>query len=156
MTLTMNDAMEKLPASCSAEDKVRVLGQAYMSFALANPHLFDILFSWTPEFERITNDCIEAGAGCEQLLHNTIIELLTQEGAPPSEYQAAVASFSAWSLVHGVSTLLKTGAVEGAIFCDNWPESFSARNPASQAQVIDHLLTIQVEGLKAAAKRLQP
>lgn len=156
MTETMKEAMAKLPATCAAEDKMRALGRAYMSFALTNPHLFDILFSWTPEFERVTPDCIEAGAGCEQLLHNTISELLTQEGAAPSEYQAAVASFSAWSLVHGISTLLKTGAVEGAIFCDNWPESFSSRNPESQARVIDHLLTIQVEGLKAAAKRLQP
>lgn len=156
MTQAMNDAMALLPESCSAEDKLRALGQGYMSFALTNPHLFDILFSWTPEFERVTPACIEAGAGCEQLLHNTIIELLTQEGVPPSEYQAAVASFSAWSLVHGISTLLKTGSVEGAIYCENWPESFSSRHPESQARVIDHLLTIQAEGLKAAAKHLKP
>jgi AcrR family transcriptional regulator len=151
----MTDSLASLTPNSSAEDKVRALGRAYMAFALSKPHLFDTLFSWNPDFERITPECIEAGAGSENMLRTTLVELIREQGAEPTEYQASVASFSAWSLVHGISTLLKTGSVEGAIHCDNWPESFSSRNPESQARVIDHLLTIEIEGLKAAVAQFQ-
>ncbi|MDQ2078004.1 TetR/AcrR family transcriptional regulator [Marinimicrobium sp. ABcell2] len=152
---TMAESLEALPANSRAEDKVKALGHAYMHFALEKPHLFDTLFSWNPDFERITPECIEAGVCSESMLRDTLIELIREQGAEATEYQASVASFSAWSLVHGISTLLKTGSVEGAIYCDNWPETFSSRHPESQARVIDHLLTIEIEGLKVAVTKCQ-
>jgi AcrR family transcriptional regulator len=154
LSAAMAGAIAQLPANACPEDRVRALGQAYIAFAAQNPSLFDVLFSWTPEFERITTDCMDAGASSEGLLRNTLIELLTAQGSEPTEYHAAVVSFSAWALVHGISTLLKTGSVEGAIYCENWPEDFSARHPESHARVIDHLLTIQIEGLKATAAKI--
>lgn len=155
LSQAMESSLAALPEPNSAEDKVRALGHAYMGYALDNPHLFDTLFSWTPDFSRITQECVEAGAGGENMLRATMVELLAEQGCTPTEYQAALASFSAWSLVHGISTLLKTGSVEGAIYCKNWPESFSPQHPDSHARVIDHLLTIQIEGLKASVGRLQ-
>lgn len=151
----MEQALANLPDPSSSEDKVRALGRAYIDFAVTNPHLFDTLFSWNPDFARITPECIEAGSCSEHLLRTTLIELLADQGVTCTENQAAVASFSAWALVHGISTLLKTGSVEGAIHCDNWPEDFSSRHPESQARIIDQLLDIQIAGLKGAVANIR-
>lgn len=151
----IRDALAALPHTCSAEVRLRELGKAYVRFAVNNPHLFDLLFSWTPDFARITPECAEEGCSGEKVVRDTIIELLQEQGLELSEYQAAVASFSTWSLVHGISTLLKSGSVEGAIHCEHWPPSFSAAYPESQAKILDHLLSIQIEGLKAAAAKCQ-
>lgn len=151
----IRDALSALPPECSAEDKIRKLGKAYMHFAVSTPHLFDVLFSWTPDFARITPECAQQGCSGEKIVRDTIIELLQEQGIELNEYQAAVASFSTWSLVHGISTLLKSGSVEGAIHCEHWPASFSAAHPESQSKILDHLLTIQIEGIKAAATACQ-
>lgn len=140
----------------SPEAKVRTLAHGYMNFAVANPNLFDTLFAWTPDLSRITDDCIQAGTDSEGLLRSALIELLQENGNPPSEYQSAVASFSAWSLIHGVSTLLKSGAIDGAVYCEHWPETFSSAHPESQSKVIEHLITIEIEGIKAAAANIKP
>lgn len=152
---SMREASEALPAAHSTEDRVRSYGRAYMDFAVNNPNLFDILFSWTPDLARITPECVEEGCYGEAMLRLALIELLREQGHAINDYQAALASFSTWSLVHGISTLLKSGSVEGAIHCEHWPDSFSARNPRSQTQVLEHLLTIQIEGIKSAAARCE-
>ena len=153
---TMQNDVDSLPANGLAEDKIRTLARSYMAFAMHKRHLFDILFSWTPDLSRITPECAEEGAGSENILRKALVELLQQQGHELNEYQRAVAAFSAWSLVHGISMLLKTESVEGVIFCKQWPPSFSAKQPESQARVIEHLLTIEIEGLKAAAAKCQP
>lgn len=153
----MYAALDNLPAGTPAEDKVRALGHAYMHFALNHSHLFDAMFFWTPDLERITPECIQQGAGSEQLLRATLIEMLRENGREVDASCAAVASFSAWALVHGLSTLLRTGSIEGAVHCESWPEEFSAQHPQSrQADVIEQLLTIQIEGLKASVGRQVP
>lgn len=140
----------------SAEQKLRTLAYAYMRFGQDNPHIFDILFTWTPEFQRITHDCIEAGTDSEAVLRKVCVALLQECGDAPNERQAAIASFSAWSLVHGITTLIRSGSIEAAVYCGHWPENFSARHPESHAQIIEHLLSIQVEGLKAAVLKIPP
>ena len=136
------------------EQRVRELGHAYMRFGRENPHLFDVLFTWVPDINRITPECIAEGNNSESLLRRALIEMLTGIQLPPNEQFAAMASFSAWSLVHGITLLLKSGAIEGAVYCGKLPENFSAQHPASQqSQVIDQLLTIEIEGLKAVARQ---
>ncbi len=144
----MAEALGALPAPAAAEDELRALGRAYIDFARGNPNLFDVLFSWNPDHERLSQECIEAGSRAEGLLRETIVRLLGEQGVM-DESQAAEASFSAWALVHGISTLLITGSVEGAIYCDNWPEAFSERHPESQQRVLDELMNVQIAGLKA-------
>lgn len=146
---SMREALDALPENTLAEDKVRTLGRTYMHFAVNDSHLFDAMFFWTPDLARITSECVQEGAGSEQLLRATLVEMLRENGREPSESCAAIASFGAWALVHGISTLLRTGSIEGAIHCENWPEEFSAHHPQSrQEEVIDQLLTIQIEGIK--------
>lgn len=151
----MRAALEALPSTAEGEDKVRALGHAYMHFALNHSHLFDAMFFWTPDFSRITAECVEEGACGEQLLRDTLVEMLREHGCVLDDNAAAIASFSAWALVHGISTLLRTGCVEGVTHCQNWPADFSSEHPQSrQAEVVDQLLDIQIAGLKASAEGL--
>ncbi|HEY7884261.1 MAG TPA: TetR/AcrR family transcriptional regulator [Cellvibrionaceae bacterium] len=144
-------------STTDAEARVRTLAYAYMNFGQQQTHLFDALFTWVPELERITPECIEAGNNSEAILQRALVEMLRQCGEAPTDHQAAIASFSAWSLVHGITLLMKSGCVEGAVYCGKWPEYFSAEHPQSQQpQIIEHLLTIELEGLKAAVKKLPP
>lgn len=150
LTQDMRERLERLKAPADAEQRLRALGLSYLDFAREHPHLFDVLFGWTPELERLTPECIEAGNGCEALLRATVIELITRDETTPDDYLSALASFSAWSLVHGIATLLRTGCVEGAVYCDNWPRAFSEQEPDSQRRAIEQLLSIQIAGLRAA------
>lgn len=138
------------------DEKVRALGFAYMDFAAEQPHLFDILFSWTPDVDRMKPDCVAAGIASECLLQDAICQMFRERGVEPTEYQAAVASFSAWSQVHGLTMLVRSGSIEGAVICGNWPEIFSSQHPKAQQRVFEHLLTTQIEGLKASVDRLIP
>ncbi|WP_347331301.1 TetR/AcrR family transcriptional regulator [Marinimicrobium locisalis] len=152
---TLEHELEALPATAGGEDRVRALGLAYMQFARERPHLFDAMFFWTPDFSRVTPEQLQEGVGSERLLRDTLIDMLKEEGVQLNAAQAAVASFSAWALVHGISTLVRSGAVEGAVHCEKWPEDFSSFHPHSrQEQVIRQILDIQLAGLKASAQLL--
>lgn len=152
---TMAASLRALPETAKGEDKVRALGLSYLRFAEQHPHLFDAMFFWTPDFSRVTPEQVEEGVGSEQLLRDTLIEMLQENRVELSQAQAAVASFSAWALVHGISTLLRTGCIEGAIHCENWPENFSRQHPDSRlTAVISQLLDIQIAGIKACANQL--
>ncbi|WP_049721451.1 TetR/AcrR family transcriptional regulator [Gilvimarinus polysaccharolyticus] len=133
----------------TAEQKVRLLGHTYMQFGRQYPNLFDTLFTWTPELERIKPDCIEAGANCEGTLHDTLCDMLAEYGVTAGDYRASVASMSTWSLVHGMTMLVRSGAIEGAVHCGHWPVSFSASQPEQQTKMFNHLISIELAGLKA-------
>lgn len=151
----LSRALAQEPEACG-EQKVRLLGLGYMSFALQHPHLFDALFSWTPDLSRMKSDCIEASMISECLLQDAICQMFHERGVEPTKYQAAVASFSAWSHVHGLTMLVRSGGIEGAVHCGNWPETFSCQHPESQQRVFEHMLTIQIEGLKTSIDQLIP
>lgn len=155
LTQHLAATLESAP-NASGEDKVRLLAHGYMAFARNTPHLFDNLFSWSPEPERIKQECIEAGVDSIQLLRGAIIEMLSENELPNHDYATYVATLSSWSLVHGLTMLVKTGSIEGAIHCGHWPEEFGAAFPESQARAFEHLLTIEIEGLKAAVAKMTP
>ncbi|MDO6747059.1 TetR/AcrR family transcriptional regulator [Gilvimarinus sp. 1_MG-2023] len=140
----------------SGERRVYLLGIAYMHFAQEKSNLFDTLFSWTPDFERIKPECIEAGVDSVEILREAIIDMLHENGLPATDYPASVSSLSSWSLIHGLTMLVKTGSIEGAVFCGHWSSDFSEQSPKTQQRVFDHLLTIEIEGIKAAAHKLTP
>ncbi|WP_111640798.1 TetR/AcrR family transcriptional regulator [Marinimicrobium alkaliphilum] len=153
----MEQSLTALPKAARGEDKVRALGLSYMHFAQTQPHLFDAMFFRPPDLSQVTKEKIEEGVGSERLLRDTLIEMLEEsQGARLSDAQAAVAAFSAWALVHGVSTLLRNGCVDAAIFCESWPEDFSDQHPQSrQAEIIEQLLDIQIAGLKASVQAIR-
>lgn len=138
----------------SPEARVRCLGQAYIHFALHNRNLFDILFSWTPAFERFTPECIAAGAGCEELIRNAIQDFIVEQGYELDHYHSSLGALSAWSMAHGITMLLRSGCVESAVYCEKWPPSFSSTDPANVSRIIKELCDIQLQGLKAELIRL--
>ncbi|MFC3853718.1 TetR/AcrR family transcriptional regulator [Salinispirillum marinum] len=140
----------------SPEGKVRAMARAYLHFAFTHPGIFNLIFFWTPEPEYFTNDLMQAAGCAERHLQNTMSEMFAQEGFELTEYQQAVASFSAWSLVHGVTLLLRTGVVDAVTHCGNWPTQFSSANREEQARILEHVFTIELEGLKHTLSKFQP
>ena len=140
----------------SPEDKVRTLGRAYMNFAFEHPGIFNLIFFWTPEQKYLTDALAQAAACGESLLKGIVAEMLQVDGIELNDYQRSVASFSAWSMVHGITLLLKTGVVDAVTYCGNWPQEFSSQNRESQAHILEHLLEIQIEGLKRVLPGVKP
>lgn len=140
----------------SAEDKVRCLGRAYMAFAVEHPGIFNLIFFWTPEQKYLTDALAHAAACGERMLQDIVADMLQVDGIKLNDYQKSVACFSAWSMVHGITLLLKTGVVDAVTYCGNWPQEFSSQNPESQAHILEHLLEIQIEGLKRVLPGVRP
>jgi AcrR family transcriptional regulator len=138
------------------EDKVRCLGRAYMAFAFEHPGIFNLIFFWTPEQKYLTDALAHAAACGENLLKNIVAEMLQVKGTELTDYQQSVASFSAWSMVHGTTLLLKTGVVDAVTYCGNWPPEFSSQNTEAQSRILEHLFEIQIEGLKQVLPGVQP
>lgn len=140
----------------TAEGKVRAMARAYIQFGFEHTGIFNLIFFWTPEPEYLTAE-LAAAAGCtEQYLQNSMAEMFLSEGYELTPYQLAVASFSAWSLVHGVTLLLRTGVVDAVAYCENWPSEFFSTNKEQQARILEHLFTVQLAGLKSTMNDIRP
>lgn len=138
------------------EDKVRCLGRAYTAFAFEHYSIFQLLFSWTPDPGYFTEELTNSAACGENLMRETITELLREEGCELNHYQQSVASLSSWSLVHGLTMLLKAGVIDAVTICGNWPQEFSSQNRESLQRALEHLFTIQLQGLRSTVGRVAP
>lgn len=153
LTAFMTDEIAKLD-NPTPELRIHCIGRSYIHFALYNRNLFDILFGWTPDPERFTPECIAAGTGCEKLIRDALTDLFAEQGLAINNYHASIATFSAWSMAHGISMLLRSGCVDGAVYCDKWPPEFSSANPEQQALIIEQVCNIQLAGLRATITNL--
>lgn len=140
----------------NAEGRMRALARGYVAFAFEHPGVFNLLFTWVPDREYFTDELVECSGHSETLLRETLIDLLEAEGLELDQYQEAVAAFSSWSLVHGVTLLLKAGVVDAVTACHHWPAEFASENRESLTRVLEHLFTIQLEGLKATISTAKP
>lgn len=151
----LRQRVDQAPAN-DADARMRALARGYIDFAFEHPGLFNLLFTWTPDKDRFTDEHNESAACGETLMRETLTDLLRAEGLDPDHYQQAVASFSSWALVHGVTLLLKAGVVDAVTTCHHWPEEFSSENRESLTRIMEHLFTIQIEGLKATLAKVHP
>lgn len=151
----LRDYLAKAPSD-DPEAKVRALARAYTAFAFEHNSMFQLLFSWTPDPGYFTAELTESAACGETLLRETMVELLRDEGIDLDEYQQAVATFSSWALVHGVTMLLKSGVVDAVNICGQWPSQFSSQNQEALAQVLENLFTIQMQGLRHTVGHVEP
>lgn len=138
------------------DGKMRAIARAYIAFAFEHPGIFNLLFTWVPDKEYITEELAESAACSETLLQETIAAALQNEGYQLNHYQTSIAAFSSWSLVHGVTLLLKAGVVDAVTNCHQWPQEFAAENREARTRILEHLFTIQLEGLKAHIAKVQP
>ena len=106
------DTMEQMAEPAGEDTRQRLVGlaQGYVAFATANPALFQLMFgpavSGLLDFPAL----VAAGTRAYQLMENTVSEHLKAQAAPAE--QIPVAAAAAWSMVHGLSTLLKDGRLE--------------------------------------------
>jgi Tetracyclin repressor-like, C-terminal domain len=80
-----------------------------VSFAVANPALFRLMFGGTGHSPANNSALMVAGAAAYAVLHDAIAEVLAAEGRGPEELP--IVSLTAWSLVHGIAKLILEAAV---------------------------------------------
>lgn len=92
-----------------ARRRLRATGTAYVHFALAEPGLFRTAFAVPDALpqERHEEGVGDSGLGPYGLLNRQLDELAAAGGIPPQ--RRAGAELTAWSSVHGLSTLLLDG-----------------------------------------------
>lgn len=103
--------------SANTAERIRLLGRAYVAFALDYPMLFRLMFG--PEL------CATGDRELEQAgkaSYAPIQAAVTQEAANVgADDQAADASLAAWALVHGLAMLIVDGK-------QPWPDNADARD----------------------------
>lgn len=97
-------AAEMRQAMEDSDGRFLEAGVAYVRFAVSHPAHFDVMFR--PELHRRDDPELRAaGAQTRSLLRVNAAPLAVGEGAD----RAASAALAAWSLVHGLATLHRTG-----------------------------------------------
>lgn len=95
---------ERVDGLADPAARVRALGMGYVAFATSHPAQLRLMFG--PE---ITNkpdhpDLIEAAREAYAMLSSAVAERLSLDDAGPAD--PAIATLAAWSIVHGLATLL--------------------------------------------------
>lgn len=104
-------------AAGDTAERIRLLGRAYVAFALDYPMLFRLMFG--PELCAVDDADLEcAGAASYAPIRAAVTEEAARLGV---EDRAADASLAAWALVHGLALLIVDGK-------QPWPESAAARD----------------------------
>lgn len=101
---TCRDALET--TSTDLRQRVRVLGEAYVRFALAHPHHFRLMLHHPLGDDRGTT---ERGEAFGLLSH--ALEEARQAGVVRSDLSTRELALGAWALVHGLASLLVEGHV---------------------------------------------
>jgi AcrR family transcriptional regulator len=116
-------------AAADAAAQVAAVGQAYVRFAVSHPAHFEVMFG---------QDALIPGDRELTAARKAVYDLLTeaidrahQAGRLP-EHSADLVAISAWSLVHGLATLLITGRI---------PDQAGPRDPQQIAVAVTTLFT---------------
>lgn len=96
-------------AGSDARARVKALGEAYVRFALEDAPSFRLALSHPPARDPAHPDAATASFG---LLEQTIEEARKQ-GAVRTDLSAKELALAAWSLVHGLATLVSSGQLPG-------------------------------------------
>lgn len=97
----LGEAQQAAAATASGDAAFTAIGRAYVRFALANPGLFRLTFTY-PGID-VGDPVSDAAAS---LLHDHALEL-----ARGDEAAARVIALRAWALVHGLALLMLNGRV---------------------------------------------
>ena len=105
------DTMERHGALAGGGSRERLIGlaQGNVAFATENPALFQLMFGPAVSGLLEAPALVAAGTRAYQLMETAVTEQLQAANAPQ---QIPVAAAAAWSLVHGLATLLKDGRLE--------------------------------------------
>lgn len=84
------------------------LARGYVQFATGNPALFQLMFGPVLSDMMATPELAQASARAYTLMQDDVARRMAELGTPE---QTAVAVAGAWSLVHGLSSLLNDGLI---------------------------------------------
>jgi AcrR family transcriptional regulator len=111
MLAKMHESVARAPAGLPAALRLQKIGVGYVEFAVANPVHFRIMFGnellEKPAFPELSKS---AEATYDLLLKT--VEECQAEGSIPPEVSTEEYALTAWSLVHGLSSLLISGQIE--------------------------------------------
>ena len=107
----MESAMERQPPG--SLERVRALGEAYITFALENEAYFRVIFSIQLADPRELDDL--PGGGGYHLLRRCVVDAMASGAMRQADPD--VVSLYVWSLVHGLVTLVLACKVEGCVEC---------------------------------------
>lgn len=105
------DAMEHEAGLSGDDPQQRVVGlaQGYVSFATDNPALFQLMFGPAIGDLLASPALVSAGTRAYQLMETSVADLLKGKDTAT---QIPIAAAGAWSVVHGLSTLLIDGRLQ--------------------------------------------
>ena len=130
LTATMREEQEK--AGREPAEQFKASGLGYVRFALANPHLFHLMFGARMTGE-IPPEMARAGDAAFSVLLNAVAKLRGQDVLRTEEGWVEVAA--AWSMVHGFAHLAIGGKMR---WLTDLPQE---RQRAMLAQCLDRLVT---------------
>lgn len=104
LSALMAEAIAKLPRRADPFDRLRVVGRAYIQFALENPSLYDLMFISKSMGKKIAADSEwEVGKRAFGTLHETVQLIITKHDL---DWNADVMAYTCWSAVHGMVSLV--------------------------------------------------
>lgn len=109
----LEDAMARHPVG--SLERVRALGEAYVSFALENREYFRVIFSIQFADPRELDDL--PGGGGYHLLRQSVVDAMAQGTMRPADPD--LVSLYVWSMVHGLVTLVLACKVEACLECES-------------------------------------
>ncbi|MEP5566815.1 MAG: TetR/AcrR family transcriptional regulator [Halioglobus sp.] len=92
-----------------SEAHLEGLAQGYVNFAVQNPALFQLMFGPTVSDLLSSASLVTAGTRAYQLMESAVVQRISTAGNQSDTHIAAAA---AWSMVHGISTLLLDGRLQ--------------------------------------------
>jgi AcrR family transcriptional regulator len=136
-----------IEAQHTAEQRIVGIGKAYLNFTLEHPAMAHLLWHVPVVESRITKEFIEVGLRGEAAIRQALHDLLVQHGIEPKEESVILATSLAWSQIHGLSTLVKSGAFDCCVKTGSWPQSFDFNNIEHANIHIERACNILISGI---------
>lgn len=102
------------PPPADPRARIRSLGTSYVAFAVEHPHHFRLMFGPSMADTKQRHPDLARAAEASFALLRDAIEACRAAGLLRRDLSARDLTTCAWSLVHGLATLLVSGQIEGA------------------------------------------
>lgn len=129
------------------EDVIHALGRVYISFNLNNPSLAHLLWQVPSRPDRITPELAQSGSCAEFIIQDAIKDLLEKNNLEASVENIITGTCFAWSQIHGLSSLVQSGAIKCTVDSGQWPNSFNFSIPENAEARIDHACKMTIAGI---------
>lgn len=109
LTAAMAARRDALPRDAGVRDRLEALGEGYLAFATGHPAYLAVIFGGVLCDDDVPAGLREAGGEAYATLRNVVAEGVASRELRSEDVEQV--TLAAWSLVHGLATLLNNGAV---------------------------------------------